>query len=97
MIQPREGRITDGNDFKLFGFVSRASQRGLLKLMFGMFVVIILSQQGWIAYQNYRYDEMVNLLTKAGIVKDDKTTDILIELLRQSSKTKNNFDSAVSR
>lgn len=88
-----------GNDAKLFGFVTKMAQRGVFKMLIGILVTIILIQQGYIAWilsvntiNSQTYVKNMSEVQKTANEQQNKTTEVLMQLIKELSKTKENVD-----
>lgn len=93
-----------GNDAKLFGFVTHLAQRGVFKLFIGMLITIILLQQGYIAWilsvntiNSQTYVKNMSDVQKTANEQQNKTTEVLMQLITELSKTKKNVDTTFSK
>lgn len=93
-----------GNDAKLFGFVTSLAQRGVFKLFIGILITIILLQQGYIAWilsvntiNSQTYVKNMSEVQKTANEQQNKTTEVLMQLIKELSKTKENVDTTFGK
>lgn len=79
-----------GNDLNALGFTNNLAKQGIIKLMFSILIIIIISQQ-YISYlDKQRYDATIQKL-------NENSTKVLLELLKEQSKTKALVDTSYTK
>ncbi len=79
-----------GNDLNALGFTNNLAKQGIIKLMFSVLIIIILSQQYIIYSERKTYD--------AAILKcNESSTNVLLKLLEEQNKTKALVDTSYTK